>query len=273
MNKVWICLLLLVSLQVSADARNDFHSCRDLLSESSSEPTLYQRELFVIVDQTVRLDVALKRHVHATVHEFLQPGDRITLLTFSAYAQSHYASMPLSGATDALLDDDTRYHTSLTSLRKFDRCMARQGEVVRRHIDMALKTALNGGDDSLPRTEVAASLAEFGANVIARSTAKRRVVLLVSDMLENSSTASFYRNGELVQLDVAAAMKTTVASGALSDWQEAEIYIIGAAYSPQGVYRTRPVLESLKKFWSIYLEKSNARLVGWGQPELLAQIP
>ncbi|GAA3949571.1 hypothetical protein [Allohahella marinimesophila] len=272
MIRLGLCLLLLISAQVSADARDDFPSCYTVL-DKPRQAQASARELIVIIDQTVKLNVALKRHVHATVNGFLQPGDRFTLLTFSAYAQSHYASMPLSGATDVPLDEDTRYHTSLTSLRKFDRCMARQGKMVRRSIDQAIKTALDGADDSLPRTEVAASLAEFGDSVIAVSTAPRRVVLLVSDMLENSATASFYRNGELAELEVEAALTTTASAGALSNWREAEIYIIGAAYSPDGVYRTRPVLDSLRQFWTAYLEKSNARLLGWGQPELLAQIP
>jgi hypothetical protein len=122
----------------------------------------------------------------------MSPGDRITLITFSAYAADRYASMSLTGQMDLPISNDERRQISIPKLKKFDSCMKLQQGFVHHTIDLKLKEAFDGASIDLPKTELTGSLANFGLNIIAKSAAKKKIVLIISDMLENSDVASFY---------------------------------------------------------------------------------
>jgi len=253
-------------------ARDDFPSCYGLIDRPDLAQAPPGRALFIIVDQTVRLDPELRRGVHLKVQRFLHPGDRITLLTFSANAKGRYASMPLTGRLDPPLDEKVRYHVSVAKLKKFDRCMKKQWRYVRRTIDTRLEAAFGQAASNLPRTELAGSLARFGETVIARSRAARKVVLLVSDMFENSDIVTFYSRGAVRPIDIDHAIGRIKSAGLYADWRGAGVYVIGAGFIGGGGYRSEKLLRNLRRFWEAYLRLSNAELAGWGAPELLVEL-
>ncbi len=113
---------------------------------------------------------------------------------------------------------------------------------------------------------------------VRQSTAKRKIVLLASDMLENSSVSSFYANQAVRQITPEKELGLVKKNDLFGDFGGAEIYIIGAGLlaadgkTPKGVYRSPQVMGALKSFWSQWFEKSKAKLIGYGAPALLNQI-
>lgn len=264
------CLVAGAATAAHSDSRDDFPTCYSVLGVSDQQPA--SRELFVVIDQTLEFNVDLKRHVHSKVHEYLQPGDRITVLTFSAYAEGRYSQMLLTGKLDHELDEGTRFGTSKTALRNFDRCMQRQRNFVRGTVDETLKTAFDDASSDLPKTELMGSLANFGHGAIDPSPAHEKSVLIVSDMMENSEAVSFYGNGGIGNLNVEAILAKTEEAGLLSQMGGASINIIGAGISGNGGYLSQTAMQNLQRFWSLYFEKSGAELFGWGQPQLFGSI-
>jgi hypothetical protein len=265
------CLIAGAASVAHSASRDDFPTCYGLLG-GSIEQQPAKRELFVVIDQTLEFNVDLKRHVHSKVHEYLQPGDRITVLTFSAYAEGRYAQMPLTGKLDHELDEDTRFDTGKTDLRKFDRCMERQKAFVRGTVDKTLKAAFAEASTDLPKTELMGSLVNFGEGVISTSQTPEKAVLLVSDMMENSEAVSFYGNGGIANLDVQQTLSKTKDAGLLSSMGGASVNVIGAGISGNDGYLSQTAMQNMQTFWKNYFEQSNAQLAGWGQPQLFAPI-
>lgn len=252
-------------------SRDDFPTCYNILGKQRpSQPA--KRELFVVIDQTLVFNIDLKRHVHAKVHEHLQPGDRITVLTFSAYANGRYAEMPLTGKLDYLLDEDTRFETGKTNLRKFDRCMEHQRTFVKRKIDQTLMTAFSEASTDLPKTELMGSLMNFSQGVISTSVTPDKSVLLVSDMMENSDAVSLYSNGGIGNLNIDETLSKTKEANLFSNMAGAKVNVIGAGISGNNGYLSQTAMQKMQNFWTEYFERSDASLVGWGQPQLFGPI-
>jgi hypothetical protein len=263
--------VLVAATSVAYAARDDFPTCYGLLGGGLT-PEPEQRELFVVIDQTLPFDVNLKRHVHNKIHEYLQPGDRITVLTFSAYAEGRYAQMPLTGQMDYLLDDDTRYNTGKPSLRRFDRCMQSQNAVVRSKIDQTIKTAFEEASSELPKTELMGSLVNFGRGVISLSQSPEKVVLIVSDMMENSNAVSFYGANGVLNFDIEQTLQKAENADLISDMQGASVHIIGAGISGNDRYMSQTVMAKMQNFWEGYFQRAGAELTGWGQPQLFGPL-
>lgn len=257
---------------VMASTRDDFPSCYSVLGNEAPESQDATRELFVIIDQTLTLNVDLKRHVHEKIHEYLSPGDRLTLLTFSAYAEGRYASMPLTGKIDHGLTEDQRYVIGSTKLRAFDACMSKQKAFVRQRIDASVKDAFEQASTELPKTELMGSLANFGNSIISHSDAQQKVVLIVSDMMENSEAISFYGRGGINHLDIQSSLTKARKQGLLSSFGGANINVVGAGISGNDGYLSQSTMRKMRNFWAAYFEQSGAELTGWGQPELFGGL-
>lgn len=265
------CLIAGAATVTHSASRDDFPTCYGLLGGAVEQRTA-DRELFVVIDQTLEFNVDLKRHVHNKVHEYLKPGDRITVLTFSAYAEGRYAQMPLTGKLDHELEEDTRFETGKTDLRKFDRCMERQKAFVRSTVDKTLKSAFAEASTDLPKTELMGSLVNFGQAVISTSKTPEKAILIVSDMMENSGAVSFYGNGGIANLDVQKTLSRTKEAGLISNMGGATVNVIGAGISGNDGYLSQTAMQNMQAFWSGYFKQSDAKLAGWGQPKLFAPI-
>ncbi|WP_150912174.1 hypothetical protein [Marinobacter halotolerans] len=265
------CLIVGATSVAHSASRDDFPTCYGLLGKAAQEQSA-KRELFVVIDQTLEFEVDLKRHVHAKVHEYLQPGDRISVMTFSAYAKGRYAQMPLTGKLDHPLDEDTRFDTGKSDLRNFDRCMERQKSFVKAKIDEVLKAAFEHASSNLPKTELMGSLVNFGEGVISPSKAPEKSVLIVSDMMENSEAVSFYRNGGIQNLDIEDTLRKTEEADLISNMGGASVNVIGAGISGNDDYLSQTAMRNMQSFWTGYFERSDASLAGWGQPQLFGAI-
>lgn len=273
----WRALLLQLSISGAALAGNTdaVRSCQDKMLPPFP-PTA--RELLVVVDQTTPLSPALQQLVANNIKPFLVAGNSFSVVVFSAYTQNHYTDLLTSGKLEAMLPSEVRNDVAKPVLAKLDLCQQRQPQQAAQAAGQALRAAYQGTSGNIAKSDIFASLKSI-SSVIKQSTAPEKIVLIVSDMLENSSVANFYADqGRSVRnLIPAREIRVVEDNHLLADFGGARIYVIGAGLLADEVahnrsYRDPKTMQSLSAFWSEYFNKSNAKLVEFGQPALLNPI-
>ncbi|MFC5079576.1 hypothetical protein VTH8203_01358 [Vibrio thalassae] len=274
MKKRWVLLLAMaVSAAVTnASNRNDIPSCYDMANVSELKPTQVERELFVIIDKTVNLNTSLKESVHKQMNRFNRSGDKITIVTFSALAEGDYTDIVFSGAFEPSLSKKDRNAMNRNKLRNLENCLVNQKSAIK-PIHGRLASAFPSEQDSYPRTELVGTLLNLSNDLVAPSNAQKKVVLVVSDMLENSETLSFYRNGSVYVTDADKALTTIEESGFQGNFDQSDIYVIGAGYIEGAKrYSSQKSVNELENFWRSIFSSSNGNLKAFGKPSLLTQI-
>jgi hypothetical protein len=271
-----IVATMFISSAAIAGQEDAIPSCYD--KKLPAKNLVADSEIFVAIDQTTPLDLALKQSIADNLKPFLSAGNGFSVLTFSAYTQGRYTQVVTSGRLDPALDSAQRDDISKPVLSKFDQCMARQPQLAAQLAGGALRASFDGSSSEIAKSDVLASLKGMSVKV-KNSSAKDKVVLLVSDMLENSSVSSFYANqGTAVRkIDVEVEMKLVNDNQLVADFGGARVYVIGAGLLPDDAakakrYRDPKTMQALTAFWKSYFDKSNAKLIEFGQPALLNPI-
>jgi hypothetical protein len=237
-----------------------------------------ETELFVAIDQTTPLNGALRQMVADNVKTFLVPNSGFAVMTFSAFTQGHYMEVQVAGKLDPALSPTQRDDISKPALSKFDQCMTRQPQQAAQLIGNAMRTAFEGTSTEIAKSDVLTSMKAISTKV-RESTARNKVVLIMSDMLENSSLSSFYADkGKSVRkIDPAKELQIAADNNALADFAGARVYVLGAGLLTDDVnktkqYRDPKTMQALSTFWTSYFEKSKGKLVEFGQPALLNPV-
>ena len=276
--KLLVKTALAISFCVSSAlsiANGSITSCYDgKLSNTSSRPSI---ELFVIIDQTTLLDETLKQAVANQIRPFLVAGNSFSVLVFSAYTQGKYTQWLTSGQLDHPLPSAQRGDVSKPLLAKFDQCMARQAGLAAQVVGSALRLAFDGSSGQIAKSDILASLKDISTKV-RQSSASEKVVLLVSDMLENSSISNFYANQAVRKIDPAHELQVAENNQMISDFGGARLYVMGAGLlnnsdpKNKNQYRDPKTMQALSVFWRSYFDKSQTKLIEFGEPALLNQI-
>lgn len=266
---------LLLSGAAWAGPGNAVHACHDRQAPPAGAPA---RAIFVAIDQTTPLSAALQQSVADNLKPFLQPGNSFTILVFSAYTQGHYTDVLTSGQLDPALPAATRNDIAKPVLAKLDRCLQHQPVQAAQAAGQALRTAYQGTSSAIGKSDVLASLKAI-STLVQQTPAADKVVLIVSDMLENSSVATFYaEQGRAVRhIDPARELRAVEDNHLTGDFGGARLYVMGAGLLPEDgkqskTYRDPKTMQALSSFWTAYLGKSNGKLVEFGQPALLTPI-
>jgi hypothetical protein len=267
--------LLLSAALAHAGSTDALPSCYIKALPHSAAP---DTELFVAIDQTTPLDLSLRQAVADSIRPFLTPNHGFSLLTFSAYTQGHYTEVVTGGKLDRLLSPEQRNDVPKAMLLKFDMCMQRQPQQAAALVGNALRTIYGGTSSDIAKSDVLASLKAI-SGMVRQSSAKDRIVLIVSDMLENSSITNFYADkGKSVRrIDPVRELDLVETNQLLGDFGGARVYVIGAGLLAEDankakIYRDTKTMQALGNFWSGYLSKSKAQLVEFGQPALLKPV-
>lgn len=273
-NGVLLYLMLLAGQAVagSMDAVPTCYNNKILAPNLATET-----ELFVVIDQTTPFNGDLRQFVANNIRPFLQQNQAFSVTQFSAFTQGHYTDVLVSGKLDAGLPKKARDDISKPVLAKFDRCIAVQSKLAAQLAGRAMKTAFGGSSSDISKSDVIASLKDI-SGMVRKSKAESKVVLIASDMLENSSISSFYAKQAVRKIDPDKELKLVADNQLFGDFGGARVYVIGAgllaedAKQKKGVYRSPQIMQALSKFWTGYFQKSNANLVEFGQPALLNPI-
>jgi len=234
-------------------------------------------ELFVIIDQTTLLDNQLKQQLADQIRPFLSFGNSISVTVFSSYNQGKYTRVVANGRIEHKLPDAVRADTSKPLLAKFDECQNNQPLYANQLVGAALRYAFEGASSNLAKSDIFSSLKEI-SSIVRTSQSKNKIVLLSSDMLENSSITSFYQNQSVRLIDPEKELNTVGKHDLFADFAGARFYVIGTGLIPEDIrsnmnqYRDPKTLAALSTFWTQYFAKSNAQLVELGKPALLNPI-
>jgi len=102
-------------------------------------------------------------------------------------------------------------------------------------------------------------------------------VIIVSDMLENSSITSFYVGSRMRAIDPQAELLKIGNAGIKADFVGARVYVVGAgAISEKSAdarsYRDPRAMLALEDFWRRWFSASHAEIVEFGKPMPLVEM-
>ncbi len=277
---VTVALATLGSAAHAAAPQNQVPSCyaaNPKVGQKSADP---QRWLYLVIDQTVVLDENLKSSLADIIKHNVKPGMGFSVFSFSAFSQGRYMSHLATGVLEeTITDKKIRDDVSVPALQKFDACMKGQyGYGVKLALDGVGK-ALQGSSADLAKSDVISSLTEV-SHLVKENPVENKQILLVSDMLENSTISSFYAKNAVRKIDAVKELKIVESNNLLGDFAGAGVYVMGAGMMPEPKetqskslhYRDPKTLSSLKSFWEGYFSRSNGKLQEFGSPELLSAI-
>lgn len=274
--KKTLVTLILAALSLNAAAqtvRDDIISCYNYADITDQKPATYERDVVVMVDQTVNLDTNLKKTVHMQVGQLLGSGDRIRIVLFSANAQGRYTDVNFDGTFDTGLNDKQRSAMNRIKLNKFDTCMERQAGGAIRKVHEKLKDSFHDSEETYPKTELVGSLLSVSKALFSNAGKGRKVLILVSDMLENSDVSSFYANGKVRAVNANAEFAKYTALIPEDALSSVDVFVIGGGYVMGGTaYSSQAALNSLKDFWAQIVAKAGGNLSAFGTPQLLTNI-
>jgi len=264
----------LVWAQISAHAagRNDIPSCYASSSLQAQQPAPSGRELVIIIDRTVEMAAPLQQSARAHAQSYLRPGDTVLLYQFSGLLEDQYLRLAFVGQLEKPLEEKSRRRIGRTDLKRLDTCLQQQTAYLHQHLGQQFTASFAPLATTFGKSEIMASLQKISADLAARPRADR-VVLLISDMLENSAGIRFYANNSVREIDPQAELEK--ARPLIANFGGARVYVHGAgliAGQAAGVYHSSTILRKLELFWREYFSQSKARLVGFGTPELAVDL-
>lgn len=255
----------------------DSTSCYDIYKSSVKPNVAIERAVFVLVDETTIFNEKLQEQIIKNTLSKIAPANYIYIGKFSAFIDNHYNEKMFEFKIDTPLSSDQRYYERKDTLAKIDKCLKDQQGYVSGQIVQSIKKSFLNPNDDIAKSDVLYALQDFGQNVISQVEAKEKIVILASDMLENSTITSFYAKGATRLIQPEIELNKVEKSNLFSNFDNSKIYVIGtgliSSKDNSKTYRDPKILASLKDFWTKYFVKSNGNLVEMGQPALKNEIP
>lgn len=239
----------------------------------------YSASIVLLLDETVVFDATQQEHIKENIHALIKSGHELKAFTFSAFQNGRYTLPVLDARLAKTLDSKTRDNMRKDHLRDFDMCQQVAEIRTKKMIDALLEKYFARSSSALSKSDVLSTMKEIGDNVFPMTKSKSKYMVMVSDMLENSNITSFYApDAGPRKIDAAVELAKTDKAKVFTDYRGSKVYVIGAGVVPKsnkpqpGNYRSQEIMAPLKSFWVQYFEKSNAKLVEFGQPLLLSPL-
>jgi hypothetical protein len=260
-------------LTINSSYAQDFPSCHN---KTIGINQISKNHFFVVIDQTTQLNPQIVKHVSEQVLRFIDYGNTVTIIAFSAYSQNRYMQIIGTTKIESLIEKNIRDDMPRNQLKAFDNCMETQLQKSFISISNNLKDAILGIDSKLLKSDIFFSLKEISFAVSA-SKAQNKTVLIVSDMLENSSISSFYLSNSVKLINPDQEIKNVEKNVGFGNFSGSNTYVIGAGWimenpKSEESYRNPKIMQALKMFWTEFFQKSNSKLVEFGMPMLLNSI-
>ena len=258
-----------------------------IVTESGSVPSCYAisgldiappvqaRDVFVLVDQTTMIDSKIRETLTTNLKRLIQNGTGFTIATFSARDRDGYAKIVARGLVERTVTGPKQKSLPKRRLDKLDACLSQQTEFAGILAAQAMAKATSADAAAFTHSEILASLAVLSQAVKA-SPADDKIVLVVSDLFEHSTSTSFYAAQRLRRLDVGAELQKAADQSLIGDFGNARIYVVGAGLpppdGPPDSLRDQEALNSLRQFWENWFRESHGDLREYGQPDLVNPI-
>lgn len=270
-TNLWAIFLTGLIWIVSATAANIIPSCYDLVDIDQIPPPV-KRGLLVVVDNTIEFDHALQKESFEKIVRFMGEGDRVVIVSFSAYVENQYTRIRADARLDRMLSRDAAFTVPKRKLKELKRCLVGQKRSLERVVGTALEAIYAESSNDLPNTELASTLAKTSREILPTLEAAETYLLIVSDMMEHSDVTSFYQAGNIRTIDPEAELRKVEASGVEAVYPGTVTYVIGAGYTSTGKYRSAKVMRAIEDFWRFYVERAGGRLEIFGTPSMFGDI-
>ncbi len=250
-------------------------SCYDIYKTEAKADTKINKAIFVLIDETTFFNNSLQEQILKNSIKHIEAGNYIYIAKFSAFIGNHYNEKVFEFKLDKPLDDKQRYNERKDSLKKIDKCLKDQVGFAKVQTVENIKKSFLKPDEEIAKSDIFYALDDFGKNVISKIEADEKIVILASDLLENSTISSFYSKGTTRIIDSKKEIQIVEKNNLISDFGGASLYVVGTGIvtgKNSTTYRDPKILISLKNFWEEYFSKSNANLVELGQPALKNDI-
>src|SRR5215469_5008586 len=189
----------------SADgARNDIPSCRAAYFHQQS-PSL--RDLIIAVDRTVSLGPSLREDAVDRILRAIRPGDHLVIVTFSGLTKEEFTRVEFDGRVDvAATENELETELPAAKIGDATQCFKYQLAFADKAVRTKLTTILGSPLDDAKRSEILRALATISAQMLSADKTPTKVVVVISDMLEFSDFASFYRDRRLRAINPTATL-------------------------------------------------------------------
>lgn len=250
-------------------------SCYEIYKTEVKADTKINKAIFVLIDETTFFNDSLQDQILKNSIKHIEAGNYIYIAKFSAFIGNHYNEKVFDFKLDKPLDEKQRYNERKDSLKKIDKCLKDQVGFAKVQTIENIKKSFLKPNENIEKSDIFYALDDFGKNVISRVEADEKIVILASDLLENSTISSFYSKGTTRIIDSKKEIQIVEKNNLISDFGGAALYVVGTGIvtgKNSTTYRDPKILISLKNFWEEYFKKSNANLVELGQPALKNEI-
>lgn len=281
-RRILKCVLSLIALTgcsvAEATLVNDVPSCYEA-NHIARKPNP-DKVVFVLIDQTVKLDDQLKNQALRNIDRMIEPGARFVIAEFSAFSEGRYLQVLKTGIVETPLKESDYDDIPITRAPTIKSCFKGQFAFARKLAFDTAKKAMNDADPGLARSDIFAALQNIG-KAIEEAPEKSKVLFLISDALENSSVTSFYVNNTVREIDANAELEKVKHANLLANLEEAKVYVLGAGVmgtanrgsrDARNGYRDPQTMTHLKAFWRSYFDASHAKLIEFGAPSLVNPV-
>lgn len=236
--------------------------------------------VYVLLDQTVKLDPTLQRSVLDNVARMIQPGSKFVIAEFSAFSQDHYLQVLHTGIVENPLPAAAYDSLPITRAPQIRECFSDQLGFARKMAQSTVSQVMSTSSFSLDQSDIMAAVQEVGPS-LRQDPSHSKVLFMVTDGLENSSITSFYAHDAVRDVDPPKELAKASAAHMFADLGGAKVYILGGALMPPASrgtraqrdgYRNPRVLQHLKEFWEGYFSASHADLIEFGEPALVEPV-
>ncbi|XOB62354.1 hypothetical protein ACMC56_00755 [Campylobacterota bacterium DY0563] len=240
-------------------------SCRDAMKISNEylKNDYYDTELFLLIDQSTYFNSEDKKIILQKITPFIKENTRINIYGFTEYSKSRknkdLGSFYIYSDVTADEEDDV----SRSKVKNLAQCLKKAKLYAYEGLKKGLDEGIRKKGDNIQKSEILRNLSIYSKSNIKYSKAKRKIVIIMSDMLENSKHISFYKNGKVKELDIDKELNIVKKRRYLSYFNGAEIHVYGLGKvevnSTKEDIRDIDILDSLANFWVEYFELSNGK--------------
>ncbi|MGP1484618.1 MAG: hypothetical protein ACTTJC_00720 [Campylobacter sp.] len=262
MIKFALCFLMAMALEASS-------SCYEIFDIKDTNEQ--KNAVFILVDETAKFDNTIKSQMLFNLEQLLEPNTYFYVAKFSAFIDGFYNQLVFDIKIEDKLSEDEEYHISKNKLAKLHKCLKDQKPYVRTKLISNVSKLISPKNTQIAKSEILNALKDYSA-VVKRNKAKNKLVIIVSDMLENSAVTTFYAKGSLRKIDEIAQMQKARQAELIGDFGGAKIYVLGAGLIDNHSYKNSSVLRNFSNFWNEYFKASNANLIEFAMPTLKGAI-
>jgi len=234
--------------------------------------------LFVLVDQTVGFSREIMYRAGEAILEWMRPGRYIEIIRFSSAVRGRYAEKVLCGLIDPEPPRGFRSNLRRSEWMRFQRLHAEQPIIARTQVRRALQDIMRSANRNIPHSDIIATIT-YVSDHIRNFHARRKVLFIISDMLENSSITSFYSRGHVRLIDPDEELRRVRRQGFQANFGgNVTVYVLGLGYfwGGEGAVRERYLdpqrARRIAQFWRSYFEAGNATVGEIGMPMMYGSL-